>query len=494
MNATQAETVVIGSGFAGAVVASKLAAAGQQVTMLERGPWRDTDAVREQGIKHRAPLPQGRKLLTHALYRVNHAKLPGGKLSLKRDGFYELQVGNGLDILCSSNVGGGSHVYGGLNMYPGANYWDGHHEGISTAAMTGHYDFIFKKMASMTLLPDTYPNMFPDRMRDNGLFISDARAFEIPVGLSVTPQTDDASMSASGLLGSKDGLKTTMDCLFLLPALRNGLRLLDRCEVQGIYRVDEGARVRYRVQYRDASGKLTELLAERLVLAAGTMNSLRLLFKSRDKLQGLGGMPALGKRFSGNADFAAYWQCGRPGKDISIGLPTRGRVMLSNPTDWHSDQPWPDIVEGSLPYTAQLPPLPLLKRFARQGSLLATMGDDGMPGTASWHPRNGLQIDYPAENVAFFDTARQAIDTVASLTRLPVKHFPKAMSMHPMGGACLAANENRGVVDHHGAVFGHPNLYIADGSVMPNALGVAPSMSIAAWAGNVAEHLINARH
>lgn len=494
MNAKQVETVVIGSGFAGAVIAARLTAAGQQVTMLERGPWRDTDAVRDHGITRRAPLPQGAKLLTHSLFRINHSKLPGGKLSLKRDGFYELQVSDGLDILCSSNVGGGSHVYGGLNMRPNDNYWDGHHEGISDATMAPHYDYIFKKMHSMTLAPDTYPNMFPDRMRDSGLFISDARAFEIPVGLSVTPQTDNASMSASGLLGSKDGVKTTMDCLFLLPALRSGLTLHDRCEVLGIYRLNEGARVRYRIQYRDAEGQLTEILAERLVLAAGTINSLRLLFKSRDELHGLSGMPALGKRFSGNADFAAYWQCGRPGEDISVGLPTRGRVMLRNAADWRSDQAWPDIVEGSLPYTAQLPPLPLLKRFAREGSLLATMGDDGMPGTASWHSRKGLQINYPAENVAFFDTARQAIDTVADLTRLPVKHFPKAMSMHPMGGACLADNENRGVVDHNGAVFGHPNLFIADGSVMPNALGVAPSMSIAAWAGNVAEHLINARH
>jgi cholesterol oxidase len=494
VNTQVAETVVIGSGFAGSVVAAKLTDAGQQVTMLERGPWRDTDAVRKQGITETAPLPQNRHLLSHGFHRINHPRLPGGSLRLKRDGFFELQVADGLDILCTSNVGGGSHVYGGLNMRPAAAYWDNHHQLIDDDCMARHYDFIFEKMGSIKLQANTYPNMFPDRMRDSGLFISDARAFEIPVGLSVTPQTDHASMSASGLLGSRDGLKTTMDCLFLLPALRKGLTLKDRCEVLGLYRVDEGARVRYRIHYRDAEGKNTDLLAERLVLAAGTLNTLRLLLKSRDELRGLQAMPALGKRISGNADFAAYWQCGKPGDDISVGLPTRGQVLLRNQDDWRSDHSWPDIVEGSLPYSAHLPPLPMLRRFARLGSLLATMGDDGMPGHASWHPRKGLQINYPAENVAFFQTAKQALDTVADISGMPLKHFPKAMSMHPMGGACLADNEIEGVVDYRGAVYGQPNLYIADGSVMPAALGVAPSMSIAAWAGNVAEQLINARH
>jgi len=36
------DTLVIGSGFGGAVVAHRLAAAGERVTLLERGPWRDT--------------------------------------------------------------------------------------------------------------------------------------------------------------------------------------------------------------------------------------------------------------------------------------------------------------------------------------------------------------------------------------------------------------------------------------------------------------------
>ena len=44
-------TIVIGSGFGGAVAASTLVDAGEQVLLLERGPWRDSEAVREAGIE-----------------------------------------------------------------------------------------------------------------------------------------------------------------------------------------------------------------------------------------------------------------------------------------------------------------------------------------------------------------------------------------------------------------------------------------------------------
>jgi len=37
-----------------------------------------------------------------------------------------------------------------------------------------------------------------------------------------------------------------------------------------------------------------------------------------------------------------------------------------------------------------------------------------------------------------------------------------------------------GVVDHRGEVFGYPNLFVADGSVLPFPVGRNPSMTIAA--------------
>ena len=39
-----------------------------------------------------------------------------------------------------------------------------------------------------------------------------------------------------------------------------------------------------------------------------------------------------------------------------------------------------------------------------------------------------------------------------------------------------------GVVDSYGEVFNYPGFYIADGSVLPAAVGVNPSLTIAALA------------
>ena len=38
------------------------------------------------------------------------------------------------------------------------------------------------------------------------------------------------------------------------------------------------------------------------------------------------------------------------------------------------------------------------------------------------------------------------------------------------------------MVDHRGEVFGYPGLYVADGAIIPFALGINPSRTIAALA------------
>lgn len=49
-------------------------------------------------------------------------------------------------------------------------------------------------------------------------------------------------------------------------------------------------------------------------------------------------------------------------------------------------------------------------------------------------------------------------------------------------GGNLAASPAAGVVDHVGRVFGHPDLYVLDGAVVPRAIGLNPSKTIAALA------------
>jgi len=70
---------------------------------------------------------------------------------------------------------------------------------------------------------------------------------------------------------------------------------------------------------------------------------------------------------------------------------------------------------------------------------------------------------------------------------------------HPLGGCRMAADGHHGVVDQHGHVFDvstagatgvHKGLYVADGSMVPTALGVNPSLTITALALRIADNAI----
>jgi cholesterol oxidase len=60
---------------------------------------------------------------------------------------------------------------------------------------------------------------------------------------------------------------------------------------------------------------------------------------------------------------------------------------------------------------------------------------------------------------------------------------------HPLGGCNMGVTGADGVVNHLGEVFGYPNLYVADGAIIPEAVGLNPSRTIAALAERIAEKI-----
>jgi choline dehydrogenase-like flavoprotein len=67
-----------------------------------------------------------------------------------------------------------------------------------------------------------------------------------------------------------------------------------------------------------------------------------------------------------------------------------------------------------------------------------------------------------------------------------------AMAFHPLGTARAGADPRRAVVDGDLRVHGIAGLHVADGSVVPSALGVNPQITIMALATRLAYHLLGA--
>jgi cholesterol oxidase len=58
---------------------------------------------------------------------------------------------------------------------------------------------------------------------------------------------------------------------------------------------------------------------------------------------------------------------------------------------------------------------------------------------------------------------------------------------HPLGGCNMGSTMANGVTNHRGEVFNYPNLYVADGAIVPEAVGLNPSKTIAALAERIAD-------
>jgi cholesterol oxidase len=351
-------------------------------------------------------------------------------------------------------------------------------------------------------------------------------------------------------IGCNYGAKNTLDYNYLSEAAHAGAEIRDRCEVRELEHRDGGGYVVRFVEHdlglegrpHDTSAlPLHEVGATRVVLAAGTLGTTYLLLRNRQRLGGR--WPALGSRFSGNGDLLTLAVV--PRTDAGLPIPIEGGVgpsiTVAARFEGHPD---PDAPPGSpgrgfyiedagypdlLSWVVHSASLPIW--LARQGRTIKALilrllgrGDAEMsaqlarllgdaelsagllpllgmgrevPGGTMGLRRGRLHTTWsPEASRSYFDAvrARQA-ELAAALGAKhkdnPVWHLGRrVVTVHPLGGAPMGRSRAEGVVDPLGRVFGHPGLYVADGSVMPGTVGPNPSLTIAAVAERFARGIL----
>jgi cholesterol oxidase len=291
------------------------------------------------------------------------------------------------------------------------------------------------------------------------------------------------AFDGDGLLGSRSGAKASTDFIYLAPVLDKGATVRELCEVSRVARESTRAGDGYAVHYRDLrSNEARSVRAERVVLAAGTMNTLRLLFGAQAR-HDLAVMPSLGRTFGGNGDFIGFWRKNPAEPAMFVSPPILGRFEVDR-----SDSPFVGMA-GTCGFDAL--PLPArARRLLAQLVLIAGMGADSGAGSARFeHGR--LEVSYDATAEPIFARLNDALAALAADSGMATTAWPKPLTVHAWGGARLGPNAEHGVVDHNGEVYGNPGVFVADAAALPAAVGLPPSLTIAAWAHHVADRLAN---
>jgi cholesterol oxidase len=499
------DLIVIGAGFGGAVCACRAAQAGRRVLVLERGR-RMTSERYEQ-------LAQGRLPVFHTEESL---------------GLLELHRLSGLIALTASAVGGGSNIYTAVTIRPPPEVFERHWPtGITYEALAPLYDRVQAMIAptpiprplSRTAALETIAgrmNAAAARLPLSMDWPDDAAELQRP------PATNGVYRElATWLQGGRAARKRTLSQTYLAEAES---RRAGAAEIRPLHEVTaitphrRGYRVEYRAAVEEsAAGGMAVALdghafsdrmaaqgrghvtAERVVLAAGTLGTVRLLLRCRDVLRTLPNLsPALGRRFSINGDFGGLLVA--PKLDITpdAGPPVTGWIDL-----WRQDRLY--LMEtGFVPFdfggfSGLLNPARWfglrLSPTKRCTWSFGVMGYSDSPGTLALAKQERLTHRYDPAGIAFLERSmavlRELADAAGASLLAPPAIIARRLpiTVHPLGGAAMADSPEHGVVDSWGQVHGHPGLFVADGSILPAPTGVPPSMTIAALAERVAAGL-----
>jgi cholesterol oxidase len=410
---------------------------------------------------------------------------------------YEVFVFPGLCVLVSSAVGGGSTAYGGL-LEPPRNpaLWPGSHPELDPAHIERYYDKVISDLGGVRFsrehaVPQSVWTHLPAAAGRRCLASEQQPhvALLIPrspaeVGTAITTasgvQREYCNFDGDGFLGSRGGAKASVDFVYLAPVLGRGVTVRDLCHVTRIQTARPVDGDGYVVHFTDlATRQASVAKAKTVVLAAGTMNTLRLLFTSAAQPNSLMAMPALGRRFSANGDTVGLWQRNSAPVPSVTSTPSLGAFHVAG----HEAA---TFGLGGFPGFQSLPLPAFAKRRLAKTYFLYGIGADGGRASVSFD-KEQLRTDYNERNEAIYRETRSAFRVLSAESGDEIWTPARPVTVHACGGAAVGPQAESGVVDHRGEVFGNPGLFVADGAALPAPAGGPPCVAIAAWAHHVAD-------
>jgi cholesterol oxidase len=269
------------------------------------------------------------------------------------------------------------------------------------------------------------------------------------------------------------------------------------------------------------------------VLAAGTLGTTRLLLRNRKRLPRLS--PALGSRYSGNGDALALAldpkAAGVTGARAGFGpVMTRRIDLVAEREHMVADGGLPESFEDvleALRGVRLLTGLGRLRVAAKNAATKIGFSDHALaPGDMRYRRRPPIgdsliflcigrdagdgemrlthfgRFDIRWDMAAskrLFDAMRETVRELGAAAEattffaLDAGPLGKYVTVHPLGGCPMSDDPASGVVDDAGSVHGYDGLYVLDGSIVPTAIGVNPSKTIAALAERGVERLIAER-
>ncbi|MRJ75428.1 FAD-dependent oxidoreductase [Aeromicrobium sp. SMF47] len=509
-----ADVVVVGSGFGGAVTALRLTEAGHRVIVLERGR-RLSDA----------DLLRARKDPRAYLWQ------PGAGMR----GFFWQRIFKDVGIIGANGVGGGSIVWAGVLLEPGETFYRdpawAHLADDWRTELAPHYERAARMLGRVA---NTHLGPMDEHLRSAARAVEAEHTFG-PVPLAIHfgtegvtepdpffggegPDRTGCRLCGECLLGCPYGAKNQLTRNYLHLAERYGAEIRAEHDVTAITPlVGGGYEIAVAHPWQRGIDR-TPIRAQRVVLAAGVLGTLDLLFRCRDEL---GTLPRvsrqLGRHVRTNSEALTAVQ--QPaGQDLSHGPtittdfhPDADTHVTQNRYvgGWHMRFQIGPIIDGHRPRLRALRTLGAIaahplrqlramgaRRFEQRLTVLTVMQrlDNELAFELRRSPFRPWRRVLRSRSVAgreapsFLPVANEVTRAYAKASGgTPFNLLGETLgglsvTAHILGGAAMGADATEGVVDAHHEVFGHPGLYVADASTIPANLGVNPSLTITAMA------------